>query len=525
MAGPGIVGVYKVLADWNADGDYGDAYDDITGDTLSMSWSRGRDYASQLTGNSIAGQATFRLLNEDGKYSPSNTSSVLSPNLVPGRAIQIQAGEGSFPYEFPIEFEDVPRWTGRIERITPSPSGDDVKTCEIVAFGSLGYLNQFALQLATETDIRTNTAVGSILDGVGWPSADRTLDTGATTIPRFWVSGLSVIEALRTVEEVEAGFVSEGKEGKIVFQNRYHRLTESTSTTSQVTFSDASGATNPYMSLEQLDPLSTIANHIEAQVTSYAVASVANLWIHPETGASSPTLAPGESKTFEGFYPNPASSETAVEVNAWTTPVATTDILANTASDGSGTNKTSDITISAPTATQTAERISITLTNSASGVDVYLTRIQARGTAVTTNNPVIVRSIDSASKTKYGERKYEAKSRFFPNTTEAQAWCDYHLAVYESPVDILTMRFSAAINENIEPALNLDLSDRITVTGTNASQLGFTSDFFIESVSHNVTEGGTNHVVEWQLSPATGGYSQFWVLGAGVLGTSTVPAF
>lgn len=276
------------------------------------------------------------------------------------------------------------------------------------------------------------------------------------------------------------------------------------------------------MALDQEDPLSTIANHISAQVTTYAVASVSALWLHPETGSDSPTLAPGQTKIFEAFYPNPGSTNNAVEVNAWTTPAATTDILANTASDGSGTNKTSDITIAA---TKSAERMTIELTNSASGVDVYLTKIQARGTAVTTNNPVIVRAIDTASQTKYGERKYEAESRFFPDTTEAQAWCDYHLAVYESPVDILTMRFSAAINENIEPALNLDLSNRITVTGTNASQLGFSSDFFIESVAHNVTEGGTNHVVEWQLSPATGGYSQFWVLGAGVLGTSTIPAF
>ena len=517
--------IYKVLVDWNADGDYADTYDDISGDTVGMLWTRGRDYASQLTGNSIAGYASFTLRNDTGKFSPSNTSSVLSPNLIPGRSIQIQAGEGNFPYPFPVSFEDVPRWTGRIERITPSPASDSAQFCQIIAFGTLGFLNQNALQLATETDVTTSAAVGSILDGVGWPSADRTIDTGATTIPRFWVSGLSVIDALRKVEEVESGFVSEGKDGKVVFQNRYHRLTESTSTTSQVTFSDASGADNPYISIEQEDPLGTIANHVEAEVRSYTTATLAVLWTHPETGAASPTLAPGETKIFEAFYPNPSSANNAVEVNAWTTPAATTDILANTASDGSGTNKTSDITISAPTAVKSGERMTITLSNAATGVDVYLTKIQARGTAVTTLNPVIVRAIDTASQAIYGERKYTAESRFFPNSTEAQAWCDYQLAIYESPVDILTMRFSAATNDNIEPALNLDLSNRVTVTGTNASQLGFSSDFFIEAVAHNVTEGGTNHVVEWQLSPATGGYSQFWILGTGVLGTSTIPAF
>lgn len=516
------MGKYSLLVDWNADGDYTDANDDITGDTLSLTWTRGRDYASQLTGNSIAGKLTAVLLNNGGKFSPSNTSSALSPNLIPGKSIQVQAGEGTFPYLFPISFEDVPRWTGRIERITPSPTSDDVKTCTIEAFGVMGYLNQFALQLATQTDRRTDQAIGDVLDGVGWPSADRTLDTGLTTIPRFWVSGLNVIEALRKLEEVEAGFVGESKDGKVFFQNRYHRLTETTSTTSQVTFSDATDADNPYIELIQEDPLTTIANHVEASVRTYATASVAVLWTHPETGSDSPTLAAGQSKTFEAIYPNPSSGNDAVEVNAWTTPVATTDILANTASDGSGTNKTSDITISA---SKSGERMSITLANSATGSDVYLTKIQARGTAVTTLNPVVVRAIDTDSKTTYGERKYVAESRFFPDTTLAQQWCDYQLSIYESPLDILTLRYSALINDNIEPALNLDISNRITVVGTNAAYLGFSTDFFIESVAHTVSDGGSNHMVEWELSPATQGYSQFWVLGASVLGTNTIPAF
>lgn len=515
------VGVYSLLVDWNADGDYSDTYDNITGDTVSINWSRGRDYASQLTGNSIAGRLTAVLLNNDGKYSPSNASSVLSPNLVVGRPIQIQAGEGSFPYDFPVSFQDVPRWTGRIESITPSPSADDVKTCTIEAFGVLGYLNQFEVQLSNQTDRRTDQAIGDVLDAVGWPSADRTLDTGLTTIPRFWMSGMKLIDALHSLEETESGFVKESKDGKVVFENRFHRLTESTSTTSQVTFSDASGATNAYIQLEQEDPLNTITNHVEAFVRTYTVASVGVLWTHPETGASSPTLAPAESKTFEAIYPTPSAALNAVEVDAWTTPAATTDYTANTASNGTGTDKTSDISV---TVTKSAQRMVISLTNGGTS-DIYLTKIQARGTAVTQNDPVFVRSIDSASKTTYGERKYSSNSPFFPNAREAQLWADYQVSIYESPVDIITMTFAAGTNANIEPALNLDISDRVTIVGTNEANLGFSKDFFIESVSHFLTDGAFNHMVKWQLSPATGGYSNFWILGTSVLGTSTVPAF
>ena len=69
---------YGVFIDWNNDGDFANAEDDITGDTLNVSWFRGRDYASALEGRSIAGTLNATLVNTDGKYSPSNTSSPLS---------------------------------------------------------------------------------------------------------------------------------------------------------------------------------------------------------------------------------------------------------------------------------------------------------------------------------------------------------------------------------------------------------------------------------------------------------------
>jgi hypothetical protein len=214
-----------------------------------------------------------------------------------------------------------------------------------------------------------------------------------------------------------------------------------------------------------------------------------------------------------------------MEVNLWTTPAATTDILANTASGGSSGDsgdKIADITI---TATKTAERMEISLANADDGSSIYLTKIQARGTAVSTKNPCIVRAIDTTSQGIYGERKYVAKTKFLPTTSEAQDWCDYQVAVSASPTNILTLTIPASAQGNIGHALTRDLSDRITVTATGDANLGVNEDFFIESENHAVTAGGLEHTTVWKLSPASGGYSQFWVLGVGVLGTSTVPAF
>ena len=517
------MGSYTLLVDWNNNGDFTDANDDITGDTLSLSWSRGRDYASALQGRSVAGKLTATLINTGGKYSPSNTSSALTGNIVPGRSIKLQAGSGSFPYTFPVAFNDGVRWQGKLDRIKPAPASRGRKTATLTAFGTLGFLNQFETQLASQTNRRTDQAVGDILDNVGWDAADdRDLDTGLTTISRFWMSRKKAIDALRLVEEAEAGFVKESKSGQIAFENRHHRITQTASTTSQATFSDADGATHTYNQISQTDPLSTIINHVEATARTFDTASVAVLWTHPETGSASPTLAPGEAKVFVAEFPNPDAANSAMEVDVWTTPAATTDVLANSASGGGGTNLTGDLTIAA---SKTAERMEITLTNSATGSDAYVTKLQARGTAVSTKNPCVVRAIDTTSQGIYGERKYVAKTKFIPTTSEAQDWCDYQMAIYGSPIEILAMTIPASTQGNIGQALTRDLSDRITVTASNDSKLGISADFFVESEKHQVSAGGKEHTTVWQLSPATGGYSQFWVLGVGVFGTDTVPAF
>ena len=99
------------------------------------------------------------------------------------------------------------------------------------------------------------------------------------------------------------------------------------------------------------------------------------------------------------------------------------------------------------------------------------------------------------------------------------------MSIYGSPIEVLTMTINSSDDDNRFQALVRDISDRITVVASNDTQMGINADFFIENEKHTVSDGGTKHVTVWRLSPASGGYSQFWVLGTSVLGTSTVPAF
>ena len=82
---------YVLEVDWNGDGDFGDANEDITADMIDFETGRGRDFASQLTGRAVAGRLRATLLNTTGKYSPFNTGSPLTGNVLPGRKVRLRS--------------------------------------------------------------------------------------------------------------------------------------------------------------------------------------------------------------------------------------------------------------------------------------------------------------------------------------------------------------------------------------------------------------------------------------------------
>ena len=48
-------GTYVLAIDWDADGSFSDAHSDVTARTFKVEYKRGRNYASQLVGDTISG--------------------------------------------------------------------------------------------------------------------------------------------------------------------------------------------------------------------------------------------------------------------------------------------------------------------------------------------------------------------------------------------------------------------------------------------------------------------------------------
>ena len=516
---------YQLYVDWNNDNDYADSNENISAYVQQLNWDRGRDFANNLIGDSVSGTLRAVLKNTSGIFSPFKTDGALYGNLVPGRKVSLQMGEGSFAYTFPFLMNQTV-WTGYVKSIVPFPNlqGNDIAVLE--AIGSLGYLNQKTIKVAPQTNRNTGTAIGDILDASGWGASDRDLDTGNTTISRFSIpAGTNTIEALRMVENSENGFVSETKDGKIKFEKRQARQVDTTATTSQATLSDATSTSNfSFNRIEQEDSIKNIFNEITVNIKNYQTESGADVvWIHAETGADSPAIPSGQTRIYRAFFPQLTSDTmqsiytSADSINAWTSTASTTDVLANTSADGSGSNATSDLTIAN---VKTANYMDITLTNGNAST-VYITKLQARATVTSSLDDTQITASDSTSETAFGKRVHDSTAPFVPDSEEGFRWCQYNLVRFKDPLQILNVTIPANRNDTtLDNVMSLDISHRITLDAhTKTGLLSADKDFFIENESHFVNNNKI-HTVVYALSPVSS-IGKFWVMGVSLLESET----
>lgn len=524
------IGGYILRVDWDGDGLFSpneavfpytfpiDFQENLTSDGISLEFTIGRDRASQLTGRSVAGRLTAVLRNHDGKYNSFQAASPIYGNILPKRKVQVQTG-GSFPYDFPFVFAGDPLWTGFLESIEPQPKVSGQHEAILRAVGPLAVLKASKVRVIPQANRRTDLAIGDVLDAAGWPAADRSLETGKTTMTRWWASDIDALEAMREVEETEAGFIRETKDGKVKFEDRQYRLSGAR-LTSQATYSDVLASLLPIIQVSQDDPLPEIFNIFRAVVKRQTVGGLATLWTLGESGASSPPIEPGETRTWTALYPIDSTALENFGVDAWTTPVATTDYLANAAADGSGANLTASMVVAV---TKALNSMDISITNNAA-VTAYMTLLQARGTPLVAQGGTGVEEQVAASITKYGEREYPSPAPFIPTTNAGRDHMRFLAVVYSEPIPALSILFDANVSpDTLAEALLRDVSDRVTVQSDFASDLGISGDFFVESVMHRI-DRFRRHLVQLELSSVSG-YSGFLVWGKSIWNQSSALAY
>lgn len=430
-------------------------------------------------------------------------------------------------------------WTGKLDVVNPQISISEANTALLEAMGPLAWLSRadFDLFLFINTNQLSGAVMNDLLDAVSWPAGSRNIDAGRSTIAQYYFnkSGVlgtrdrkvSFIDAAHKVEETENGFLHEGKNGIIKFEDRDHRL-DSVVVTAKVGLSDDPSAGEiTYGTIDQSDLEDEIFNLFTTTIQNYTVGSITDIWTNPEavvSGANIPTIPAGQSKTYVAAAPVDASYDV---ISLWTTPVATTDFLANSEADGTGTNVTGDIAV---VVVKSTLLMTITFTNNHASLDAKFTLMKARGQPLNLDNPVLVLAQNVVSQAKYGIRKFPIPAEMVRDTEEGQDHVDWLNSVYSEVRPKLDMTIYAnKDSDHLEHVLIRDISDCIDVEANSTrTQLGLVDHhFFIESMKHTVVPG-IFWTAEWSCSSidklgsaGTGSDHPFWVLGASKLGQTT----
>lgn len=451
---PNRIERFGLSVDFDNDGDFSGPYDSVVGDFLrrsDVSIRYGRDQIRSLS-PVAPGEADAEISNVDGLYSIESASSPLH-NIYPiGLESQIYARYNE---------QNRTLFTGYVQDWKQNIAGTS-QSVSLSLQDMLGAWGDTHVSTAVFTAVRSGDAINTILDRIGWPSDKRDVDPGGSVFPFWWAEG-TAFEMLMQVQAAEGppALCTVSTDGDFIYRDRHHRLYRARSLTSQALFtSGASEVKWKRDSLEYEVGWGDVINQVKITCNVRRRAPRAVVWEQ------------------DGNIIIPASTTRRITVassdpfQAAVTPVEGTDYAVLQGSVSMSLFRVSGITTS----------LDIT---AAAGNDAVISNLQVRADPLVIANTVEVEANDTQYQNR-GIRTHTPEIPFIgPYDAEAIAQLILNQRSRRNP----TVRFTIeAVNaERINEMLNRDLSDRIHVQD---SATGLDGDFFIEEISHTITNHG-----------------------------------
>ena len=485
----------RVYIDFDNDLDFADADEDITEYV-------GEVVIERALGNQLnAGQLQLSVFDADGRFQPQNTSGPYGENLTIGRRVRVDmaASEGG---EYTTQFY------GFITEITPEyVAGEEQSPIRgIIAHDLLHLLDIRKITTGTLLNKTTGELVDLLLDNIGWdytaifdriyldtptavlggPGANwRSIDSGQTEIPYCQWEKTTIAQALREICETEHGNFYISKDCYAVFEDRHYR---NAVRDSQATLTDDNISE---LVLRYTDE--DLFNNVEVIAHPRMVGTPGSVVFDAIGDGQGHEIPIGESREYYVTFSDP-DTQRMCEATDIITPAAPTDYTANSAADGSGSDRTANITVSLEQ--DDNDRYKITVTNDYSK-SVYLTKLQMRGTPLVTLDAVPSVARDELSIAQYLQRDYTLDSYLLSSANEAQDYADWLLYQMSQPwarVERLTL--VDCTWDNALQIVQRELSDRVTI---QSEKYNVSGDFFIEGITFEAAAGGDVRC-EWQLS-------------------------
>lgn len=495
---------YVVQVDWDRNGNYSGAYDDITQYVIGATWNVGfrqpfQDVASES-------QLMVTLNNSDGRFSPEHSASAVYGSYWQMRPIRVQATYAG---------GTVTLWTGWTRDIQPT-FGFEGTTATLTAVGGRNWFenvnisaplmegyrsDQILSEIVAHVVVPQAAAVGPWVLGragnselgtttaLGGSSLVSQFDTGAQTFVYAgdtWQNRISALEAIEDVVRAERGRFYLDRQARMVFWNR-QRLILNTHLTAYV------------------------AGTMQGMEYVYG-ANLANTVLVSVTPR---TLGAGPSDVLwrlENAIKIPARGEKTISVrfNEQNSGVqiAGLDVVSPSRDDSSFITSHLGATIRGFSAQATGAEIWL---HNEWPVDATVTTLIVRGRKLATFNQVVIEVSDQGSAFDYGRHTYNLDLPLLDDESMGRSIAHYEIARRKRPRGE-ALSVTLLIRDSLSAANVLErvVGERVRVSD---ARTGHDGQYHIVGEEHHLVpgKGMRHHEARWVLESAV--TTTFWMLG------------
>lgn len=474
---------FALNIDWNQDGAYDTRNDGLL--LSAMSIERGRRYTIRADGNGFeeeeTGKFSATLVDEERDYDPYHTSSPLYPNVGPGRFFRMRVTTPSA--------QVYPLMAGTLSE--PIIGIDPyLLTVSLAGADGWSYLRdqKNRISIPLQEDVYLDDAVALILSTIAWPSLwGSDLASGVEQKPFWWINNQSAAAAIHDLAFSELGRCYMAGDGKLTFRSR-HTIESPIAT---ITKQDIRHGT-----LNVMEPWETIRNSVEVVATPRTEQATDVLWRLPQA-----IRVNGNSSTeiFIDFMFNnqPCPARNVLQ------PEETTDFLANTNSDGTGADLTTNFTVTADIFSQGAK---LTIENADPTIG-WLWFCTVRGNAIAAGNTTRYKVDDAASQAALKAiRSFSLETDWMQNLNAARAAARYLGAFLPSSRKYL----SFDLVPDGELQFKLDLGKLITIS---LPEDGINATYRVHYLRHEfMDEAGVLTNTSVMAEPYVAPDSDYWIL-------------
>jgi hypothetical protein len=185
---------------------------DVSNQVNRIETNRGR---TALSDEFQTGSLTLRITDQNGDFNPQNPSSPYYNLLTPMKKVQITATYGSVTYPIFAGFI-----TSYVTTYPDDGEGVAITTIQAVDAFRLAQLAQISTVAGTSAGQLSGARIDDILDQISWPTSQRDIDPGLTTLQADPGTNRTALQALFTVANSEYGAIYVSADNNFVFQDR-----------------------------------------------------------------------------------------------------------------------------------------------------------------------------------------------------------------------------------------------------------------------------------------------------------------